>query len=263
MLTSTGQPQRRCEDRRRVSRPLLLQQTAPARQTWLGDQRSGRRRSANASFWRLRGAVPGARPGGGSQHSEPLGPGLRVADRASVAILRKPHCGSIRIDETYIKIRGQWRYLYQAIDEGHTKRDIVLLNKIEQAFSDALLGPADEQLWSQPPRAKRGRNAAPFRTVPVPPENCRDYPPQVLRWRLVTRSYRLNQRFPNRPCRVRENLIAVPFPHTQKMGTVFNPDSPDGSRRYHPRAWKSWRKHRFLLSPAARFTFSASDLASH
>src|SRR5688572_5186143 len=26
---------------------------------------------------------------------------------------RKPHCGSIRIDETYIKIRGQWRYLYR------------------------------------------------------------------------------------------------------------------------------------------------------
>src|SRR3954468_23895182 len=25
---------------------------------------------------------------------------------------RKPHCGSIRVDETYIKVRGQWRYLY-------------------------------------------------------------------------------------------------------------------------------------------------------
>jgi transposase, IS6 family len=25
---------------------------------------------------------------------------------------RKPHCGSIRIDETYVKVRGQWRYLY-------------------------------------------------------------------------------------------------------------------------------------------------------
>ncbi len=25
---------------------------------------------------------------------------------------RKPHCGPVRIDETYIKIRGQWRYLY-------------------------------------------------------------------------------------------------------------------------------------------------------
>ena len=30
---------------------------------------------------------------------------------------RKPHCGSIRIDETYIKIRGQWRSLYRAIDK--------------------------------------------------------------------------------------------------------------------------------------------------
>src|SRR3982750_473529 len=25
-------------------------------------------------------------------------------------VFRKPHCGSIRVDETYIKIRGQWRY---------------------------------------------------------------------------------------------------------------------------------------------------------
>ena len=29
----------------------------------------------------------------------------------------KPHCGSVRIDETYIRIRGQWRYLYRAIDK--------------------------------------------------------------------------------------------------------------------------------------------------
>src|SRR5215211_6136848 len=33
---------------------------------------------------------------------------------------RKPHCGSVRIDETYIKIRGQWRSLYRATD----KRDL-------------------------------------------------------------------------------------------------------------------------------------------
>ncbi|POF27812.1 DDE superfamily endonuclease [Roseibium marinum] len=30
---------------------------------------------------------------------------------------RKPHCGSIRIDETYVRIKGQWRYLYRAIDK--------------------------------------------------------------------------------------------------------------------------------------------------
>lgn len=30
---------------------------------------------------------------------------------------RRPHGGSVRIDETYIKVRGQWRYLYRAIDK--------------------------------------------------------------------------------------------------------------------------------------------------
>ncbi|UDL94065.1 IS6 family transposase [Lichenihabitans sp. PAMC28606] len=30
---------------------------------------------------------------------------------------RKPHCGSIRVDETYVRIRGEWRYLYRAIDK--------------------------------------------------------------------------------------------------------------------------------------------------
>jgi len=39
---------------------------------------------------------------------------------------RKPHCGSIRIDETYIKIRGQWRYLYRAIDKHGAPVDFLL-----------------------------------------------------------------------------------------------------------------------------------------
>ena len=30
---------------------------------------------------------------------------------------RRPHCGSVRIDETYIKIRSQWRYLYRSINK--------------------------------------------------------------------------------------------------------------------------------------------------
>src|SRR3954468_24951435 len=42
---------------------------------------------------------------------------------------RKPHCGSIRIDETYIKIRGQWRYLYPAIDKHGTSVDFLLTAK--------------------------------------------------------------------------------------------------------------------------------------
>src|SRR4051812_15576725 len=39
---------------------------------------------------------------------------------------RKPHCGSVRIDETYIKIRGQWRYLYRAVDKHGTPVDFLL-----------------------------------------------------------------------------------------------------------------------------------------
>ena len=39
---------------------------------------------------------------------------------------RKPHCGSIRIDETYIRIRGQWRYLSRAIDKHGTPVDFLL-----------------------------------------------------------------------------------------------------------------------------------------
>ena len=42
---------------------------------------------------------------------------------------RRPHCGSIRIDETYIKIRGQWRYLYRAIDKHGTPVDFLLTAK--------------------------------------------------------------------------------------------------------------------------------------
>jgi len=30
---------------------------------------------------------------------------------------RKPHCGSIRINETYVRVRGQWRHLYRAVDK--------------------------------------------------------------------------------------------------------------------------------------------------
>jgi IS6 family transposase len=39
---------------------------------------------------------------------------------------RQPHCGSLRIDETYIKVRGEWRYLYRAIDKYGNPVDFLL-----------------------------------------------------------------------------------------------------------------------------------------
>jgi transposase-like protein len=39
---------------------------------------------------------------------------------------RQPHCGSIRGNETYVKIRGEWRYLYRAVDKHGTPVDFLL-----------------------------------------------------------------------------------------------------------------------------------------
>jgi transposase-like protein len=39
---------------------------------------------------------------------------------------RKPHCGSVRIDETYIKVRGEWRHLYRAVDKHGAPVDFLL-----------------------------------------------------------------------------------------------------------------------------------------
>lgn len=42
---------------------------------------------------------------------------------------RRPHCGSLRIDETYVKIRGKWRYLYRTIDKHGNPVDLLLTAK--------------------------------------------------------------------------------------------------------------------------------------
>lgn len=39
---------------------------------------------------------------------------------------RRPHCGHVRIDETYIKVKGKWKYLYRAIDQDGTSIDFLL-----------------------------------------------------------------------------------------------------------------------------------------
>ena len=39
---------------------------------------------------------------------------------------RKPHCGSVRIDETYLKVQGEWRSLYRAIDKHGNPVDFLL-----------------------------------------------------------------------------------------------------------------------------------------
>ncbi|MGV1967505.1 IS6 family transposase, partial [Agrobacterium vitis] len=42
---------------------------------------------------------------------------------------RRPHCGSVRVDETYVKIRSKWRYVYRAIDKHGNPVDFLLTAK--------------------------------------------------------------------------------------------------------------------------------------
>ncbi len=58
---------------------------------------------------------------------------------------RRPHCGSIRVDETYVKIRGKWRYLYRAVDKHGVPVDFLLtakrdLDAAKRFFRKALKG---------------------------------------------------------------------------------------------------------------------------
>ena len=39
---------------------------------------------------------------------------------------RRPHCSLLRIDETYIEVRDEWRYLYRAIDKHSMSIDFLL-----------------------------------------------------------------------------------------------------------------------------------------
>src|SRR5215208_7021107 len=79
---------------------------------------------------------------------------------------RKPHCGSIRVDETYIKIRGQWRYLYRAIDKHGTPVDFLLTALQDQP----LLSPdriGTDGAGSYPPAITAARKDGLLARVPV------------------------------------------------------------------------------------------------
>ena len=53
----------------------------------------------------------------------------------------RSHCGSVRIDETYVKFRSKWRYLYRAID----KYGSPVNDWLEQRC---------KELWAQTPHGK-------------------------------------------------------------------------------------------------------------
>ena len=66
----------------------------------------------------------------------------RIAEEAKKR--KQPVAGSGRMDETYIKVKGQWTYLYRAIDQyGHTV-DFMLSKQRDEAAATAFFKQAIE-----------------------------------------------------------------------------------------------------------------------
>src|SRR5262249_26983413 len=71
---------------------------------------------------------------------------------------KRPVWVSWRMDETYVKVKGQWRYLYRAVDKHGQTIDFLLtehrdteaalrfLKKAIWGFRGALLGPRDRRV---------------------------------------------------------------------------------------------------------------------
>ena len=55
---------------------------------------------------------------------------------------RRPHSTSWRVDETYIKVRGQWTYLYRAVDKHGSTIDFYLSPTRNAKAAKRFLGKA-------------------------------------------------------------------------------------------------------------------------
>ena len=66
----------------------------------------------------------------------------RIAEKAKKR--KQPVAGSWRMDETYIKVKGQWTYLYRAIDKYGNTVDFMLSKRRDEAAATAFFEQAIE-----------------------------------------------------------------------------------------------------------------------
>ena len=60
---------------------------------------------------------------------------------------KRPVGTSWRMDETYIKVAGQWKYLYRAVDKVGDTVDFLLTAKRDKGRSTALSGEGYQPAW--------------------------------------------------------------------------------------------------------------------
>jgi transposase-like protein len=92
----------------------------------------------------------------------------------------KPTNDSCRMDETYVRVKGKWRYLYRAVDSSGATLDFLLSAKQDAAESQALSCQSARQ--SKPSDASSDQHRRP-RRVSRPPS--RSSKPKVLSPRIA------------------------------------------------------------------------------
>jgi transposase-like protein len=84
----------------------------------------------------------GAWGGRGSFHAQSLGHQVCPEVEKQFRRRQRPVGKSWRMDETYVRIKGQWKYLYRAVDKaGHTV-DFLLTPRRDRAAAEAFLHKA-------------------------------------------------------------------------------------------------------------------------
>ena len=108
----------------------------------------------------------GAHCGRGTYDHPALGATVRAGVRKARAALCRSVGTSWRIDETYIKIKGNWVYLYRGVDtEGQTidfflseRRDIAAAKRFLQQASEKRGSPRKSPLMAMRPLIERLRS---------------------------------------------------------------------------------------------------------
>ena len=99
---------------------------------------------------RCRRTAPRARPGSGPHDHLALGPALRSRTGGAAAPSSQTNNKSWRVDETYVRVKGRWCYLYRAIDSTGATINFVLSGLRDAAtatrlFRKALTDPSHPQ----------------------------------------------------------------------------------------------------------------------
>lgn len=75
----------------------------------------------------------------------------------------RPSNGSWRVDETYIKVKGRWTYLYRAVDSRGQTIDFLLAAERDAAAAKRFFRKALAQPHTRNPRIIRSTRAQPIR----------------------------------------------------------------------------------------------------